>query len=66
MSKLESFDGLPLNVEVAARNIEKLLAAVVVLSNTEIYKVECRAIIEFIWSYQRAVLDNMQEENSAT
>lgn len=61
MSKLENFDGLSLKPEDAASNIEKLLAAVVVLSDTEINKVEGRTIIEFIWSYQRAVLDNMRE-----
>lgn len=61
MSKLKDFDGLSLNAEDAADNIEKLLAAVVVLFDTENNKVEGRSIIEFIWKYQCAVLNNMRE-----
>lgn len=61
MSKLKDFDGLSLKPEDAADNIEKLLAAVVVLFDTENNKVEGRSIIEFIWNYQSAVLNNMRE-----
>lgn len=61
MSKLKDFDGLSLKPEEAADNIEKLLAAVVVLFDTENNKVEGRSIIEFIWNYQCAVLNNMRE-----
>lgn len=61
MSKLKDFDGLSLKPEGAADNIEKLLAAAVVLFDTENNKVEGRSIIEFIWNYQSAVLNNMRE-----
>ncbi|EJB2593941.1 hypothetical protein MT629_004937 [Salmonella enterica] len=61
----KNFDGLSINIEDAASNIEKLLGAAIVLldAREDDSKAKDRGIIEFAWDYLQYVLDDIKNKN---
>ncbi|OIN22507.1 hypothetical protein AO411_2030875 [Salmonella enterica subsp. enterica serovar Sarajane] len=61
----KNFDGLSINIEDAASNIEKLLGAAIVLldAREDDSKAKGRGIIEFAWEYLQYVLDDIKNKN---